>query len=121
MKLLISLCFACVCLSATAVSAQSASQCTTSELDLVCASGQFLRGINPDGTKICEAAPAAGITECKYCYNFTKMTPAAANQNSNTTVRETKCTGWIGAGDSERVEYDHSSGTRYNYVTVTCR
>lgn len=48
MKLLISLCFACVCLSASAVFAQTTSQCTTSELDLVCAPGQFLRGINPE-------------------------------------------------------------------------
>lgn len=33
--------------------AQTASQCTTSELDLICPEGQTLRGINTNGTKIC--------------------------------------------------------------------
>ncbi|HCQ71737.1 MAG: hypothetical protein CL570_04520 [Alphaproteobacteria bacterium] len=29
------------------------SQCTTSELDLLCKNGEVLQGINPDGTKVC--------------------------------------------------------------------
>lgn len=42
------------------VSVQAAVQCTTSELDLMCAEGQVLQGIEPDGTKIC-VSPTAGI------------------------------------------------------------
>lgn len=38
-------------------------QCTTAESDLICGSGEILRGINNDGSKICENLKDAGYLD----------------------------------------------------------
>ena len=44
----------------TANAQAQAAQCTTSELDLMCADGQYLQGISPLGHKLCKVLPASG-------------------------------------------------------------
>ncbi len=57
-------------------SVHAAEQCTTNELDLVCNEGEFLRGISPDGTKICENASGLGGGGSLDCYqNFIRYHP----------------------------------------------
>ena len=73
--------------------AQSASQCTTSELDLVCPNGEVLTGIASDGKKIC-AHPNTLIVwpECRVCIQI------ADRDNCSRDVGPERCTDWVALG-----------------------
>ena len=113
--------------------AQSTSQCTTSELDLVCDDNEVLKGIRSDGTKICVdnhfdacgagyalrgansdgdrvctevSAGSEGITECRYCFSWSGGRGSGKD-----------CTEWVGAGGSDEQSI-HSNSSSFS---VECR
>ena len=76
--------------------AQTASQCTTSELDLVCDENQVLKGIRADGTKICVAHKSNRMS-CRFCAKVQgscKKTEKVCTQSTKfgCSKYENKCT-----------------------------
>ena len=61
--------------TAIALSPAQAAQCTTSELDLMCPSGQVLQGIRPNGTKICVSKLAGLNLMCPNGQALAGITP----------------------------------------------
>lgn len=122
-----------VFVAAPAAFAQSTSQCTTSELDLVCDDNKVLKGIRADGTKICVknhfdacgqgyalrgangdgdrvctevSAGSEGITECRYCFAWHGGRGSGED-----------CTAWIGVGGSDSKSIHQNSDT----FSIECR
>ncbi|HCQ71396.1 MAG: hypothetical protein CL570_04020 [Alphaproteobacteria bacterium] len=116
--------------AAPAAFAQSTSQCTTSELDLVCDDNKVLKGIRADGTKICVknhfdacgqgyalrgangdgdrvctevSAGSEGITECRYCFSWSSPRGGGS----------TDCTAWVGVGDNSSKSI-HSNASSFS-------
>ena len=83
-----------------------AAQCTTSELDLMCPSGQVLQGIKPDGKKICVAkAPVSQSVSIDYsqCRNVQHYTSWASCPSNYVVVAATFWNrGGGGGGESVR-------------------
>jgi|GEM_PF-6705622 len=72
---------------------KAAEQCTTSELDLICPAGQVLRGIRPNGTKICVTSGLNGIT----LYKCPRMNVVGRTNRGVTqvTVEISTCVGQV--------------------------
>lgn len=96
----------------TQASAQQ-SQCTKSELDLVCVEGQVLRGINPDGTKIC-VTQSGGVAGCPSGYLFQGVgADGAANCISFEQIASPSCgvnISTCSVGDISNVQSDGWTG-----------
>ena len=86
--------------------AQSASQCTTSELDLVCDENEVLKGIRADGTKICVAHKSNRMS-CKFCGEVrgSCKKEECANKNKWGTCTSYKC-----------VEYNYSQECAKSFI-----
>ena len=92
--------------------AHAAEQCTTSELDLMCPSGQVLQSIRPNGSKVCLNVSSlisdrlAGI-KCRSCIRVSDH--GCSNPSSE------RCTNWIslGIGGSSRSGMAHD-GDKYD-------